>query len=475
MANDRPMVQHTVCIDLPGEPVKCWAETDLTVLLRKHRDVIFDIEFKKGATYTVEATDDWIYDVKLKKRVKKCQFKDGEKYHLWVGRDFKGELILSMSGSVLHRYSIATFNLRGESSNPEVKPAPLILTLGSQPSALQRPPFGAAPQQRESLFAKPSPLVCRNTNGEIPGEAWWGQMIPLDFGVAPTANTTWSTPTLMSTHAEEETIVHVFEVSLMEAPAEVLAFVENGGEDTALDTNKIVTRNWLIGQFVGGVSFVKDNFKELKDIWNRSFRLTRIVHPKAGAKTYVVFRGNASLRKVITGTRYGAKSSKILAITAGAGTFNSVNAAAWESGKGAFKRATGLALVFTISLDTAEWYRDYSKIDKNGKHSKDLFDLLAKIGVDIVAAGVDAAVSTAVVGALVTGLLAAGVIASTPVWAVSALVFGTYLAVGYLINLADSEFNITKRLADGLRGVAGDLERRYSKDYDGFSSMFMPL
>ncbi|MDI7065495.1 hypothetical protein QMO17_30050, partial [Klebsiella pneumoniae] len=63
---NRPLIQHTVCIDLPGEPVECWAESDITVLLRKHRDVIFDIQVKKGASYTVEATEDWIYDVAKK-------------------------------------------------------------------------------------------------------------------------------------------------------------------------------------------------------------------------------------------------------------------------------------------------------------------------------------------------------------------------------------------------------------------------
>jgi hypothetical protein len=471
---DRPMVQHTACIDLPGEPVNCWAETDLTVLLRKHRDVIFDIELKKGATYSVEATQDWIYDVKKKKRVQKGQFQDGERYHLWVGRDFKGELVLSMNGSVLHRYSLAAFNLRGESSDPKVKPAPLILTLGSQPASKAQTQSLAGSLQSTSLFAQPSPLVCRNTDGELPGTAWWGGMIPLDFGAQTRVSTTAPMPASVQVHAEEDTVVHVFEVSLTNAPADVVAFAENGGEDTALDTNKIVTRNWLLGQLAGGTSFVKDNFEELRDLWNRSFRLMQIVHPKAGAKTYVVFRGNAALRKVITGTRYGAKSSKILAITAGTGTFESATAAAWEATKGAFKRATGIALVFTIALDTAEWYHDYSKVDKNGKHSKDLFDLFAKIGVDLVAAGITAAVSTALVGAVTTALLTAGVIASAPVWAVAAAAIGVAVAVGYLINLADNEFHITHWVAEKLRGAAKALEDSYPKDYNGYSMMFMP-
>lgn len=474
MASDRPMVQHTACIDLPGEPVSCWAETDLTVLLRKHRDVIFDIEFKKGATYSVEATQDWIYDVKRKKRVQKGQFQDGERYHLWVSRDFKGELVLSTNGSVLHRYSLEDLGLRGESSDPKVKPAPLILTIGSRPSAPAQLQFGAAPQQHMSLFAKPSPLVCRNTDGESPGTAWWGKMIPVDFGVQTSTNATALMSTSLPSHSEEDSIVHVFEVSLTHAPAEVVEFAENGGEDTALDTNKIVTRNWLVGQLAGGASFVKDNFEELQDIWNRSFRLTRIVHPKAGVKTYVVFRGNAGLRKVITGTRYGAKSSKILAITAGTGTFESATAAAWEASKGAFKRATGIALVFTIVLDTAEWYRDYSKIDKNGKHSKDLFDLFAKVGVDIAVAGITAAVSTALVGAVTTALLTTTLIASAPVWAVAAAAIGVTVAVGYLFNLADNEFHITTWVAEKLRGAARVLEEYYSNDYHGYPVIFTP-
>jgi hypothetical protein len=45
-----------VCIDLPGEAVKCWRSSDhIKVILRKHRDVIFDVNLSKGTTYTVES------------------------------------------------------------------------------------------------------------------------------------------------------------------------------------------------------------------------------------------------------------------------------------------------------------------------------------------------------------------------------------------------------------------------------------
>ncbi len=470
----RAMMGHQVCIDLPGEPVECWAETDVTVLLRKHRDVIFQLELKAGEAYSVEATHDWMYDVKKKKRVKKGEFRDGERYHLWVARDFKGELVLSMNGSVIHRYSLLDFDLRGESSDPSVKPAPLILTLGRNVGSIAHLQATGTPQRHMSRFAKPTPLVCRNTDGELPGSAWWGDMIPLNFGAEPSVDTTAPMLTSPQTHAEEDTIIHVFEVSLTNAPEKVVEFASSGGEDTALDTNKIVTRNWLLGQLAGGASFVKDNLGELRDLWNRSFRLMRIVHPKAGAKIYVVFRGNAGLRKVITGTRYGAKSTKILAITAGTGTLESATAAAWDAGKGAFRRATGVALIFTITLDIAEWYRDYSKIDRHGHRSKDLFDLFAKASVDLGAAWVTAAVSTALVGVVTTWLLSTTMIAGVSVCAVAVAVIGVAVLVGYVFNLADNEFHITKWAADKLRDAAKALETSHSRDYNGYPTIFMP-
>jgi hypothetical protein len=52
------------CIDLPGESVQCWigGGTDkLKVILRKHRDVVFDIHLDNSGTYTVESTESDFY------------------------------------------------------------------------------------------------------------------------------------------------------------------------------------------------------------------------------------------------------------------------------------------------------------------------------------------------------------------------------------------------------------------------------
>ena len=131
----RPLVQHNVCIDLPGEPVNCRAETELTVLLRKHRDVVFDIKLHAGATYTVTTThpdkpNGRFYDTKRKVNVGKTTFKDGEPCHIWIGRTFEGSLILKQGEKVLGHYPIAKMDCtKGCTDDPKDKPAPVLITL----------------------------------------------------------------------------------------------------------------------------------------------------------------------------------------------------------------------------------------------------------------------------------------------------------------------------------------------------------
>lgn len=93
-ANAKP---QTVCIDLPGESVQCWRSTDkVQVILKKHRDVIFELSLAQEKKYTVESTGSDFYNANKKKIVagggkERILFADGERLHLWISRDFKGE------------------------------------------------------------------------------------------------------------------------------------------------------------------------------------------------------------------------------------------------------------------------------------------------------------------------------------------------------------------------------------------------
>ncbi|MBW9107859.1 hypothetical protein [Paraburkholderia phenoliruptrix] len=468
---DRPLIQHTVCIDLPGEPVECWAETDLTVLLRKHRDVIFDIQVKKGATYTVEASEDWIYDVARKKRVKQGQFQDGQRYHIWISRDFKGQLTLKQNGKAYQSYSMRTFGLANTDPSPKAKPEPIIIAIGTNHAA-HLPTASASSKQTNAapLLTYPQPAIpeyLRPAGAFDPLRAEQLWSCPLPIKLAP------------GTTVEPAQEAHVFEVDKSSIPKQVMdALAAGGSEDTAIDTNNIATRNWLIGQLAGATAFLKDNKQWIQELWREKFRLMKIVHKNVGERTYVVFTGNPRLRKLVTAARYGVQNEKVLTIAGGAGTAASGAAAAWEGSKGAFKKAGLIALIFTITLDTAEWLHDYEDIGPDGKRKKDIADLLGKIGIDLAKAGLSAAIASVAVGAAVA------LLAGTVALPVAAIVVGTIvvaIAVGYGLDWLDKKTHATEHVTSWFRSIgesikhaAEYLEKSMPKDYDQYPMMYMP-
>ncbi len=468
---DRPLVQHTVCIDLPGEPVECWAETDITVLLRKHRDVIFDIQAKKGATYTIEATDDWIYDVAKKKRVKQGEFQDGQRYHIWISRDFKGHLLLKQDGKAYQNYSMQMFGLTDTAPSPKAKPEPIVIAIGTNHAS--HPPTASAsskPTNVAPLISYPQPPIPDYLRPAPPFDPLRADQLgscPLPIKLA------------LGTTVEPMQEAHVFEVDRNSMPKEVVdALAAGGAEETAIDTYKIATRNWLIGQLAGATAFLNDNKQWIQELWGQKFRLMKIVHKNVGERTYVVFTGNPRLRKLVTAARYGVKNEKVLTIAGGAGTAGSGAAAAWEGARGAFKKAGLIALIFTITLDTAEWLRDYQEIGPDGKRKKDIADLLGKIGIDLAKAGLSAAIASMAVGAAVA--LFAGSVALP----VAGIVVGTVIvavAVGYGLDWLDKQTHTTEHVTSWFRSIgesmkhaAEYLEKSMPKDYDQYPMMYVP-
>jgi hypothetical protein len=475
---DRPLVQNTVCIDLPGEPVECWADTETTVLLRKHRDVLFDIHIKSGASYLLEATDDWFYDVAKKKRVKQGQFSDGQRYHIWISRDFKGELLLKRAGNVLYRYSMKQLGVSTTSADPKVKPEPIIIAVKENTathlpgSASSSVPTSGPLSQSSTLLSKPATpdYLHLGTSADLlrsPMSRPDALACPVPVKLAQSAT------------VEPMQEAHIYQVSKESIPQEVLdALASGGGDETALDTNKITTRNWLIGQLAGATAFLSDNKEWIGELWSETFRLTRVVHKNVGERMYVVFSGNPRLRTLITAARYGVKNEKVFTIAGGAGTVESGAAAAWEGTKGAIKKAGLIALIFTVALDTAEWLHDYEQIGADGKRKKDFADLLAKIGMDLLKAGLGAAIASALIGTVVA--LVAGTVAVP----VAAIVVGTIIvaaAVGYGLDWVDKKTHATERLTSWIRSIgqslksgAEYLEKSMPKDYDSYPLIYMP-
>jgi hypothetical protein len=427
---------QTECIDLPGETVRCWRSADnIKIVLRKHRDVIFDYNLENGATYLLESTMDKFYDAGAKKLVRHATFKDGERFHIWIARGFKGELILKSSTGSVTRYNVAQLDPHTYDEIPTTKPAPIIFSMMSTEAA------------RKAVMA-----AIANTS--LTPTLDWTKSLSADAPVS-------------STVAQQQ-IMRIVEVKKVnvDTPKEIADFFEHGGEETAIDSGGFMSRNWLLAQIVGAVGYYNDNKHWIKELWGSKFYLKKIVHKNAGTKWYIIFKEPPGLREFLNAAKYGVEHEKVLAISMGVGSAAGMRHAAWEATKGAFRKAGLLAVVFTITLDIAEWHADYEKIDpKTGKRTKDFFDLFAKVGMDLVYAAAGAALAVAVMaGFLAIGLVAGGVAVVVGAIAVS-------VVVGLGFALADQEFGITKKVAQSARDAAQYLHTKLPQDYDGFPNM----
>lgn len=437
-------------IDLPGETVQCWRSTKtVRVVLRKHRDVLFDIQMFKGMVYTVHAEQSEFYDAREKKiRLKgqRVTFRDGERMHLWISREFKGAFVLRANDKVLGRYEPNALDPAVHDAQPSTKPAPLLIVLHNESKA-HSPPDAGTPWKKE--------LIAFNGVRTSVTEEWANSQIPqMKFPLAEKSEDV------------NDQIVHVIEVKASDPklPHDVAAFFKNGGEQTAIDTNGQVTRNWLWGTIAGTAAYLDDNQQWIKELWRQKFYLQKIVHRNAGVKWYIVFKGNQRLRQYFTASRYGVTNSKVLAITSGAGSTAGLRHGMWDAANGSLKKAGALAVIFTITLDTAEWLNDYEQRDrKTGKPKKDFFDLFFKIGIDLAKAGLSAALGAAAMGALVLlGIVTGG--AAVVVGAiVLSIVIG--LAIDWVDKKTGTTDNVSKLLRDGIEYLEGKMPKDYG-NYD---------
>jgi hypothetical protein len=404
-ASDSELVVQEHCIDLPGESVQCWigGGTDkLKVILRKHRDVIFDIHLGNGKTYTLESTESDFYNARDKKLVYaskrgKVTFKDGERMHVWVSRGFRGALILKCDAHVISEVKPNEWDKHRHSDDPKEKPAPIIIAIASPPS-----------------ISKPTTQM-KPSNGQI-------------------------------SHTEEQAL-HVHEASKSGAPPIVLQFFEDGGESLHLDSDNIITQNWIISQLAGASGYVLDNHTWITELKGCKFHLQRVIH-KSGPKIYIIFNGNNKLREVMSASRYSLQHTKIIRITGGAGGVKQ----GWDAAKGAAKdslkvvakeegkmvlKGGGIALVLTIGMDAAEWYKDFSEVGADGKPKKDVYDLFAKVGTDLLKAGLVAALTTAAIAGFFSVLALGGITIAAPVIAVVVGTIFVGATLAYFIEKGD--------------------------------------
>ncbi|KKO45134.1 hypothetical protein WG68_11945 [Arsukibacterium ikkense] len=157
-----------------------------------------------------------------------------------------------------------------------------------------------------------------------------------------------------------------------------------------------------------------------------------------GGKHYVIFKGRAGLRKILTGTRYLAANTKVMNIGVGGQALRA-------SAKGGFF----VSLIFSVTLNSVDWVL------------KDEFrwtNWIANVSTDIVKAVISGAAGYA------AGIYFAGTAATIAILPLGAAIIAGIIVAGALYAL-DNHFGITKAIIDHLERT----ERNVKSDIrDGF-------
>jgi hypothetical protein len=436
--------QQDVCIDLPGATVQCWRSSDnIKVILRKHRDVIFDLNLGKGKTYTVEANKSDFYNARDKKLIRAksrevVTFKDGERLHLWVTRSFEGMLTVKCGSEILIKITPNEIDIHQYDNDPKTKPAPIIVVLG----ASRRVPA--------------APAINLNTSGT------GSRILP-----APSA----------APVGEDCSVVCVVEATIMNAPASLDEFFRKGGGKSRIaeiDPYDVATRNWLLGQLAGTAAYAKDNWSWLRAaIDSKTHQGLRLVSAKihyVRGKARIYFSGYSQYNTVFGPGGFGPAHERVVNIFAGIGKTSSSFAAVAKGVAGSFKGNALISFIFGTATAVAEWHDDVQK---------DGYDLAASLLMSVLKAVVSAALTVAIVAIAVCafmGLLAT----SLPVLAVGVITIAAGLIANSIVEVADKKMGNSglgpSQNSDGLAGVLApalkDARSKIEKNWEILSQKY---
>lgn len=402
-----PTVQD-VCINLPGETVQCWRSSDnIKVILRKHRDVIFELKLAQGRTYTVESTGSDFYNANEKKLVRgknaaSIPFNDGERLHLWIARNFQGEILLKSAGKLMLKLEPGKLDAQQYDDAPKTKPVPIIIALGVSPNLSDGP-------VRKAAYPLRTPQTVNSASSVSPVAA------PVD---------------------DDCTLICVVDGDVKGIPADIWKALKEGGGDSGfadLDPNNIATRNWLCGQLAGAGAYIGDNWEWLRASLDgkthTGFKVVKakIHYVKGKARFY--FSGYSKYNRVFGPGGFGPGHDRIISIFGGAGKASSLFKATTAGIAGTFKGNALVSFIFGSATALAEWKSDVSK---------DGYDLAAALLTTVVKSVFSAAATVVIVTCLVMVVMFVfGV--SMSVVAIGALTLGVGVAVNYGTDALDKK------------------------------------
>jgi hypothetical protein len=408
------------CIDLPGESVQCWigGGTDkLKVILRKHRDVIFDIHLGNGKTYTLESTESDFYNVRDKKLVSSSKhgsvtFADGERFHVWVSRGFRGALVLRSGEHVIYKVEPNKWDGQKYSDDPKEKPAPIIVAIGGD-TATSAPTKNAQAQSSQRAPVKsiaPTPVI------------------------AP--------PRAVSVHAADLScpVVCVIDGKFEGMPAHIVEHFQKGGDHSGfsdIDPNHVATRNWIWGQSTGTGAYMKDNWEWLRASLDgktrQGFKLVKAQVHYVRGKVRFYFSGYSNSNTVFGRGGFGPSHDRIMTIFAGAGKTTTTFGATVKGIAGTFEKTALVSFIFGTATAIAEW-----KVDA----SKDGYDLAAALITTTIKTIIASAATTLIVAAVLFFVMMV-IGAAVPILLVGITTIFAGILANYFVEAADKRIGQT--------------------------------
>ena len=447
-----------LCIDLPGETVRCWRSADhIKVILRKHRDVFFDINIQKASTYTIESISDF-YSPRDKKLLRKVQFQDGEQFNLWIGRNFKGKLTLKSENNVIGVFEPNKIDAHEYGMDPKIKPEPLLIMVGKRELS--------------------SSFVCKVTDphgiSEAPGifkPEFDPKLLALkSFGSSFSYQITLQPP-------EIKEYVAIVEATPDQIQPLVLNQLNSGVavEGKVKDIFMLPTESELGADIytamrnaaiqISGNSFLNSNmFKEsagyLQENWRQlnKVAMTVRIEKRVTGKYRVIFKGKP-LTKIAAHLIGAAGSARVVHERVQMGS----EKAAFLDGGYTRTGRNGYGGTKRILLTAAENFHAGLKIQVVGtiidiigdanavyfdeKGSKDLSEFIGRAGVTVVEAGASAVIGSVLV-AIFTAIFAAvsGAVA-VPVIAGMMIAVAGYVVAATIVGVIDKEFDIKANIA----------------------------
>ena len=452
--------QQKTCIDLPGEAVQCWRSSDnIQVILRKHRDVVFDINLRPGTAYSVESKSDF-YNPVQKKLTRKVDFLDGDQCHLWVGRQFKDELVLKASNRVLGSYRVNHLDASDYGTDPKVKPEPLMIVMGQrsdQASLVCTPddPFGISDARSKIM----SPFESKFSIMRELGTKFDYSHLHYSPEVKEYVAITTAFP--------DEINPHIL------ARLEANGMVDGSASEIFLPPTKekesfLYQALFTAAGYISGNGMLTGNvFKETAGYMVEHFRkLDQIamkvhIEKKVKGMYRVALKGYlvSDVFGKITGTVKNLKPKHInVPLGAKGGTFiDGGFARTGKAGYGGFKRIImtsaqnfssglkiqGVGTVIDLIVDVNTVYFDE-------KGSRDLTEFLGRAGVSIAKAGATAALGSAI-AAFGTAILTAAAGVALPAVIIVGIVVLGFIAAAVLIDKIDDTFEVKNKVANWAR------------------------